>query len=406
MPYALLADDLTGAMDAGVQWTQFAKAAVFWDTPLPRLDENLVLSTQSRNLSWKEAQICVKNAYATLTECGYHLLYKKVDSTMRGEIGAELAALLEVGKYRFALLCPALPDAKRTVKDGILYVNGLPLMQSDIALDPYARITSSDLTLLLTRNLPLQIGRFAPSEHLKEELCAFSGDIALVDAQTQEDLDLIASCLTKDILPCGSAGLFGAICRQKGKILLADAAPAQTKASPRSLLTLCGSPALQSRLQLKKAQDAGQAVYALTENDRFSILNKARSALKKKESVVLDAAQSTKEALLQTYKDDPVSLQKAGDKVQSLLKQAALALMDVADGLCVFGGDSALSVLQALSARGLQLKGEAENLVPYGLILGGPCEGRFFSTKAGGLGSENVLKSVQTTLETLKKENR
>ncbi|MBQ3864506.1 MAG: four-carbon acid sugar kinase family protein [Clostridia bacterium] len=398
---ALLADDLTGAMDAGVQWTRSVPdAAVVWTLPLPENRPALVLTSESRNLPAAEAAARVRSAYEALLSGGYRLVYKKTDSTMRGHIGTEIRTLLSFGKHRFALLCPALPAGGRSVKNGILYVGGEPLLSSDIAKDPYSRITCSSIPELLVRDADLSAAVFPCDETLPGALRSFTGDVAVVDAETEEDLAFVASCLDDSILPCGSAGLFGAICRLRQEP--ARPVPAGTGAGPLPrLLTLCGSPALKSREQMQAAANAGFLLRSLTESCAASTLKECRLALGKGNSVILDAAGSTKEELSLLYADDARGLQKAGARVQALLREAALQLAGSADGICVFGGDSALSILSTLRADGILLRGEAQPLVPWGTLLGGPNEGLFFSTKAGGLGNTQVIPDVRLALSRL-----
>ena len=102
----IIADDLTGAIDSGVHFaTKGIKTKVFPDSsfylPLDQLDKSvevIVLNTESRHLSPSEAAERVSRATRTGLKAGVNIIYKKTDSTLRGNIGAELEALMEVTK--------------------------------------------------------------------------------------------------------------------------------------------------------------------------------------------------------------------------------------------------------------------------------------------------------------------
>src|SRR5690349_10157375 len=101
MPDALvIADDLTGANDAGVQLALAGvRSIVFADCPVNRLPRDypaVVINTESRHLAPSEAAQRVRRVAALGKQEGVQYFFKKTDSTLRGNIGAELEALLEV----------------------------------------------------------------------------------------------------------------------------------------------------------------------------------------------------------------------------------------------------------------------------------------------------------------------
>ncbi len=104
---ALIADDLTGAMDAGLQFGKRGLRALVplgWQA-LPDA-EVLVVDTDTREATASEAHRRVGLVAGAL--CG-RTLFKKVDSTMRGNVGYELRALLEVLSPRAIVVAPAFP---------------------------------------------------------------------------------------------------------------------------------------------------------------------------------------------------------------------------------------------------------------------------------------------------------
>ncbi len=124
---AVIADDLTGAADAGVH---FAPAAVaFHGSPLPDADV-VVADTESRGI---DAADRVRTSAAALA--GARVLLKKIDSTLRGDVRAEVAAALEGSGRSRAVVAPAFPAMGRVTAGGVQYADGEPVGELDGAVD-------------------------------------------------------------------------------------------------------------------------------------------------------------------------------------------------------------------------------------------------------------------------------
>ncbi|MBW7460650.1 four-carbon acid sugar kinase family protein, partial [Paenibacillus sepulcri] len=121
MEFAMIADDLTGANDSGVQLAASGYSA----SVLFRLDEEapgsvdaVVLNTDSRADSPQTAYAKVRNAADYVSRLSAGIVYKKLDSTLRGNIGAELDAVYDAFKPDFIVLAPAYPGNGRTTENG------------------------------------------------------------------------------------------------------------------------------------------------------------------------------------------------------------------------------------------------------------------------------------------------
>ena len=126
--YALIADDLTGALDAGAGLAAAGLRAVlpFSGRPEDAPDADVVLvNTASREGSAAQAAAATRTAAERLRAAGTERVYKKIDSVLRGHPGPELAAVLDVFRGR-ALVAPAFPAQGRITRDGIQYVHGEP----------------------------------------------------------------------------------------------------------------------------------------------------------------------------------------------------------------------------------------------------------------------------------------
>ena len=113
MDVAIIADDLTGAADSGVQLMRsgYRTAVVFRGAPIPPSDDldAVAVDTNSRPLPAGFAAKRVVESGHALRES--RIVYKKIDSTLRGPIGAELAAALAATGRKRALVAPAFPQA-------------------------------------------------------------------------------------------------------------------------------------------------------------------------------------------------------------------------------------------------------------------------------------------------------
>ena len=213
----VLADDLSGALDTGVVFQER------WDTVVVPDEEgysNLIAGENRppvvvRNLADRHLSAHASAALrqtAALQAEAEETLYLKVDSTLRGPVGAQVEAVLTaVPRYRVALVCPAFPQNGRTVIDGHLYVEGQRVERSALGRDPHNPITSGDLVEILAQTTALPIHRLMHAP-MGSQLGVW---IYVADARSDSDLAEIARYLGEhpDVLPVGSQGLAKALCR-------------------------------------------------------------------------------------------------------------------------------------------------------------------------------------------------
>ncbi|WP_031500367.1 four-carbon acid sugar kinase family protein [Bryobacter aggregatus] len=139
-----IADDLTGALETGAKFAaRGISAEVSTDPRAKRSRDLLVIDTESRHLSPTDAAARVRAALKGRTSP--RLFFKKTDSTLRGNIAAELEALAGTP----LIYAPAYPALGRTVRNGQLLVDGVPVHLSSFAKDPLNPIQSSDIRTLL-----------------------------------------------------------------------------------------------------------------------------------------------------------------------------------------------------------------------------------------------------------------
>jgi D-threonate/D-erythronate kinase len=166
--FLVFADDLTGALEAGAAFAQHGTRATVslrldvatTDTPV------LVIDTETRHLTAELAKKYVQKAMASLgirKQTAPLHIYKKTDSTLRGHIRAELSALCD---YDSVLYIPAHPRAGRTLKNGCIHVEGVPLNETWFANDPRHPIRYSNVDDLVCGEPRIEVSHANTHEEL------------------------------------------------------------------------------------------------------------------------------------------------------------------------------------------------------------------------------------------------
>lgn len=149
----IIADDFTGALDTGVQFAACGistKVVVDPETDLSGdRAQVLVVDTETRHLPAGEARSVVLRLAVRARKAGIPYIYKKTDSALRGNIGAELAAVLEASGEERLPFFPAFPQTGRITRGGIHYVDGIPVTESPFGRDPFEPVQSSVVTELI-----------------------------------------------------------------------------------------------------------------------------------------------------------------------------------------------------------------------------------------------------------------
>lgn len=125
MKFAVMADDFTGAADVGVQFLASGRRKAVIDGYSDSSADVVIRSSGTRNCSEKEAYDKVKQMFSEIKEEGFDRFYKKIDSTLRGNIYAEIEAIVElIDKKESIVIAAAFPEMGRIIKNGEHYLNG------------------------------------------------------------------------------------------------------------------------------------------------------------------------------------------------------------------------------------------------------------------------------------------
>lgn len=402
MHLLICADDLTGALDTAVAFSEVGvDTRVITRPDLPWPDTTvLVVNTESRHLSPEQAYQTVFEVARRALEHGARYAYKKTDSALRGNLGAELCALADAWEAQQLCFVPAYPKQGRTTRLGVHYVGGKPLAQSSFATDPFNRTTDSDIPTLLNRQTDLPVQLVETGTAVRP--AGGQREIVLFDAQTDADLAQVGQAITRAGLlrvMAGCAG-FGGLLPTLLNLPVTSPIPAPAPHGP----VLCAAGSLHeiSALQTDLAVAAGAELCTMdpvrTVMDEGFCSQAAaylRGELTKGRSVIVQYDRSEQalfswEVLLQ---------QKGIDREQGRAKLAAsigqtvqLALDAPCGTLCVFGGDTLSGVLCACKVQSVQPLTEFEP----GVCLSA-CDRADFPplvSKAGAFGSDGLLVNL------------
>ena len=202
----VIADDLTGAAELGAVGLRHGLRAEIVRSGEPSGRADLVcVDTDSRSC---EPAVAAKRAAAaakTLRSAGAGWIYKKVDSVLRGQVTAEIEAVMQLLHVDRALLLPANPSLGRTIKDGEYFVQGKPIHKTEFARDPEYPRRSSQVVRLLT----------APENYLLRVVngdhSLATGTIVIGEASCSADVQSWTSVCDATMLPAGGSEFFNAL---------------------------------------------------------------------------------------------------------------------------------------------------------------------------------------------------
>lgn len=425
--YSVIADDLTGAGDTGVQFARAGLAArvVFGEWERSELSDVrvLVVNTDSRALPPDDAYRTVKTACETLLRLGFRPVYKKVDSTLRGRIGPELDAMLDSTGARLAVLCPAFPANGRIVAGGHLLVNGVPVERTPVGRDPVTPVTESYIPALLSGSMRHRVEAVgyrdlaAGPDRLAERLRAIAAEgpaAVACDAGTEADLEaLVTAGLAADptALFVGSAGLALPLARllSSGS---ADEVSGTAKSAP--LLALVGSVNPVTREQVRLLTAGGNwfrlplgVSELLSDQDAWSRVETAAAEKASSEAsrgmnllMMSPGERQDIEKAMKLAAERGLDQGDAAKRIALRIASVASALMRKVrpSGVIATGGDTARALLEAIDATGLDLHDEVSPGIPIGSIPDGPFAGLRIVTKAGGFGPPEALASAARAL--------
>lgn len=270
--FGCIADDFTGAGDMASFLAQGGLPTVLYNGVPARPWETggeaaAVVALKTRTQETRAAVAASLEALEFLRRQGCRQFYVKYcstfDSTPKGNIGPICDAAMERLGVRCTLLCPALPVNGRTVREGKLYVNGVPLQDSSMKDHPLTPMWDSDLAKLMAPQSRYPVYRlsrsFAETEHPDSHY------YLVPDCEDSGDLEAIAARFGALPLLTGGSGLAEPLARRLagGAGGQGEGAPALPEAAEGNALLLAGSCSEATRTQIARFRAAGGACLQL-----------------------------------------------------------------------------------------------------------------------------------------------
>lgn len=405
----VIADDLTGALDTGVQ---FAGSKTVFVTTADKINEGkpadiLVVDTESRHLSAEEAYRIVYRIVDCACKRNFQWIYKKTDSLLRGNLGAELAAALDASGRKKLIFVPSYPRMRRIVKNGCLFVDGIPVTHTRNARDMLDPIATSMVGAVVAEqtDLPVRLADLA-----REDFNA-SGEkeILISDAVTDGDMLGIAQRMLphmQDIVMSGCAGFASAL-----KKYIAPAPVVKTtgpKKDARGHLIICGSINERARRQINYASEKGVPVIVLMPEEYLGEFYSGETI-----RVICAKIQEFGAALVCTARNGQdmdrsniyAKEHRLSDKnlhvhISKRLGGIASAVVNAGniDVLSVIGGDTLFGIMSAFEGQGfIPVREIYEGTVQSEMVLrsGGSMT---ILTKAGSFGDDSAIWRMHETV--------
>ncbi len=428
----IIADDLTGANATGVLLArQGFKAATFlnldkYDSK-ENADLNIVsINTDSRAINREEAYNRVKNIVTFFNHEDVKLFSKRIDSTLRGNIGAELSAVLDTVKDNaYAVVVPSFPTSGRICVGGYLMLNQVPLEKTDISKDHKTPILTSRVKVLIEEQMKEKIGFvelhkvLMGVETIQNAICEEIKDgskVIIVDATTNEDITKIAKAVKNtglNVIAVDPGPFTAALAEEYLEV--PKVGPGQ-----KAMLTI-GSISNLTKKQLDEFKleysafiaevDASNFLYETTRNDE---VNKAVSEILDVliEFPVIGVTTLSEGKILnlgKAAKELKISEDEVSQKISNGLAEITLKVLEKSQsligGLYTSGGDVTVAVCNSLRAAGIEVKDEVLPLAVYGRIIDGKYHNMPIITKGGLIGDERALiKCVSYLLTKLSNE--
>ncbi len=406
----IIADDLTGALDTAIKFSQRGARTIAISTTsskdvercLNQDDDIEVLSinTATRHVDKSKAYEIVFDIVSYLVSIHVKYIYKKTDSVLRGNIASELEALKDACDVQFIPFIPAYPEMGRTVENGKMYVAGRLLSETEFANDPFQKIVSSNACDIFTSsslNVRTSVSASYIPSSSDEGIIIYDGKTEIDSKKTAENL--IASRIH---VFCGCAGFAESLAST-----LYDGTSEFADITLKPLLILCGSVNKVSKSQLDCLSRLGYPRNSISEDDLLSstffdddaglqFLNRVEKELEEDGVSIVDTTGSS-----DSIKERDFS--EAHDVSEGLGRIAVGIQERFTSNIFVIGGDTLLSFLSLLG----KIKIEPVCEIMEGLVFSYVYQsGKKITvlSKSGGFGSETMLADLLEENKTRQEE--
>ncbi|XFA98722.1 four-carbon acid sugar kinase family protein [Candidatus Izemoplasma sp. B36] len=404
----IIADDTTGANSSAILNKPLGYNCVSIYTKINEVKENSVyaLSTNSRGIEKEQAYKVVKESLETLK--GEDGIYnKRVDSTLRGNLGSELDAFLDYFPNKKAIVVASFPSSGRTCENNKLLVFGELLEKTDVAKDPKCPVHTSVVTDLFKQQTSRKIDNIILNDVRSDKFSSIlkdkynKNDIIVIDAKHNSDIDLIAkTCvdLNLDIITVGPGPFtyyYTKNCKMK---------------EAYKFYGLIGSVTLLSMNQMKYAQQHGAYIYEL---DAHKILTEGYEQylddcykeiiqISNDFLIITSSCLNKKSKLdLNKYCNNTQIPEDISNLINNRIAKLFIDVITLAKPNCVYtsGGDTTVEFLKQAESFGLQMNNQIIPLTVESTILGGPFANLKIVSKGGLIGEDDTLVYIRNFMK-------
>ena len=408
----VIADDLTGAIDTGAQFSKKGVPSLVLMAEQLSFDgidgvDCLVVDTESRHLPGEEARRIVAGVTANALAHGFRHFYKKTDSALRGNIGAELAGLLEAGGDTCLTFVPAFPKIRRATRNGIHYIDDVEVGQSVFSKDPFTPVTLSSVADIIRLQTGVMTENITSDAYEKAALMPEKKTIRILDAESVADLESIGAQLKRGNnlnLLAGCAG-FAEILPE---LLDLPARELKWERSAGNILVISGSVNPITVEQLAYGEQSGFSAFTLSDEQKLDesypdsdacggFARRVADELERTGRVIVRAAENAAEAAQLTRGGkEKNAINELSRRVADSIGEITLRILSRAQvgSLAIFGGDTLHGVLSKIGGGGVIPLNELSPGVVAAKIVSDLHSG-IIITKSGGLGDKDVLRRIE-----------
>lgn len=417
----IIADDLTGAADTAVHFAKRGLASIViintnYQEDILNCMQILAFNTNSRDVDPQIAYKRVNRVAKILKNRGIKCIYKKIDSTLRGNIGIEIESVMDVFDVGTVILTASLPVHKRITVGGYHLVNQVPGQSSEITASFNSAKQEPHLPTLIQSQTKRRVGHIDLSiimqgvEALRGEILTRQKrgeQIITVDAASKNDLAIIADAivavgLTKIIV--GSAGLASAL---PGALRLKNKRERESAILKKEgvVVAIYGSKSKIAMQQVVKAKEMASTGVIEINIDRIltnerdmdkelgKALEEAKRLIAKDKNIIVKLSDTKVLPGGEKSLKPKMEIIAINKKIVEVLGRVAYKIVksNKVAGLVLTGGETALSVCKKLNSWGIVLRNEVLPGIPVGELIGGEFEGLNIISKAGSFGKEDTL---------------
>ena len=425
----IIADDLTGANDTALQFKKCnAKTKILLDYSIPPENdlstEIWAISTESRNISAEQAEARILETIENLNKnLNLEYFYKKIDSTLRGNIARETLTMVKTLNYDAAIVIPAFPSEGRITVGGYHLSKGTPIGRTEMARDPHSPITESYVPSLFKNQLKEDEQNMVGLIGLKtimngagpilikiNELIKEGKKLIIADSASAVDIEQVVLAINKSnykILPAGTAATGSILAKlwlpedditEKNEQIIMPQMPNLIISGSATQINSNQIEQLDKTYDFDNIHTLSLTVEMVLNGINDDFVNDIVSQLSSGDTVVIHSSKLLEN--FDGFSDDSLrgelSRANLASKITDYLAELTKAITDKIKVLLItLGGETSYKCCNAISAKELIMKDE----VAPAIALCVDYKNQWIITKSGNLGNPKTLIEILKYIE-------